>query len=195
MTVIWDWNGTLLDDVSLNISILNRLLALQSLPPLTKDAYRRAFGFPIRDFYTRVGFDFEKNSYEQLAEKYWEYYHAGFPTCSLSKGAVETLKALPCRHIILSASPQSVLEEQVAHFSELTPYISRVLGCGDGFGKSKLDLARAIVGQDEYIVVGDTDHDEAVAKVLGCRFIGYTGGHQMMKGIASLEELKNEINL
>ena len=47
-TIIWDWNGTLLDDVDAAVGALNRMLAKHRLPPVTRTFYRANFGFPVR---------------------------------------------------------------------------------------------------------------------------------------------------
>ena len=196
--IIWDWNGTLLDDVQLNLKVLNCLREQEGLAPLTKDAYRSAFGFPIRDFYARIGFDFQKTSYETLADRYWVMYEQGVKTCPLTDGAVETLAALPTSHIILSASPLSALRAQVAQYPDLSAHVSRILGTDNVLGASKTALARSLreeglCAPDEMLVVGDTDHDAATAAVLGCRFIPYAGGHQHNGGISHLSELLHKI--
>ena len=196
--IIWDWNGTLLDDVHLNLDVLNRLRAQEELPPLSLDAYRSAFGFPIRDFYARIGFDFQKTSYETLADRYWVMYNQGVKTCPLANDAAKTLAALPCRHIILSASPLDALRAQVAQYPDLAAHVCRILGTDNLLGASKTALAQALreenlCAPEEMLVVGDTDHDAATAAVLGCRFVPYAGGHQHNGGIQNLSELLHKI--
>ncbi len=59
--ILWDWNGTLLDDVDLCVDALNRLLAEFGYPQrYDHDQYRAIFGFPIEEYYIRAGFDFSK---------------------------------------------------------------------------------------------------------------------------------------
>ena len=71
--VLWDWNGTLLDDVALCVDALNRLLRIYHYPQQYSLAqYREIFGFPIEDYYIRAGFDFSKNSYKELADDYMQ---------------------------------------------------------------------------------------------------------------------------
>ncbi len=198
--IIWDWNGTLLDDVSLNLTILNQLRREEGLSPLSLSQYRAAFGFPIRDFYARIGFDFAKTPYEDLADRYWVLYEQGVKTCPLAADAAETLAALPCRHIILSASPLPALRAQVAQYPALAAHIDRILGTDNVLGASKTALAQALRDEglcapDEMLLVGDTDHDAVTAATLGCRFVAYANGHQHNDGIQSLSEVIHEINL
>ena len=58
--IIWDWNGTLIDDVSAAVNALNRMLSIRGVAPVTRDFYRAHFGFPVRPFYAVVGLDLEK---------------------------------------------------------------------------------------------------------------------------------------
>ena len=49
--ILWDWNGTLLDDVELCVDALNRLLAGFGYPQrYDHERYRAIFGFPIEEF-------------------------------------------------------------------------------------------------------------------------------------------------
>lgn len=76
--IIWDWNGTLLDDVARCMAVINAMLEKRGLPALASvDAYRSVFGFPVRDYYRRVGFDFGKEAFETLAAEYIELYYGG----------------------------------------------------------------------------------------------------------------------
>ena len=48
--IIWDWNGTLLNDVKLCADIMNNLLKTRSLPTITLEKYREIFTFPVKDY-------------------------------------------------------------------------------------------------------------------------------------------------
>ena len=68
--ILWDWNGTLLDDVELCVDALNRLLEKHAYPQrYDRDQYRAIFGFPIEEYYVRAGFDFSRHSFAMLAEE------------------------------------------------------------------------------------------------------------------------------
>ena len=54
--ILWDWNGTLLDDVELCVDALNRLLQSYGYPQrYDRNQYRAIFGFPIEEYYIRAG--------------------------------------------------------------------------------------------------------------------------------------------
>ena len=115
--IIWDFNGTLLDDVDACIRAVNKLLRERSLKTLdTKEEYRRIFKFPIRDYYRDVGFDFEKEPYEVLAPLWMELYYEYTKELTLCAGAREALeyfKEAGLRQIILSASERGLLLRQL----------------------------------------------------------------------------------
>ena len=107
--ILWDWNGTLLDDVELCVDALNRLLEKHAYPQrYDRDQYRAIFGFPIEEYYVRAGFDFSRHSFAMLAEEYMDDYIPASAACPLAEGAIEALdafRAAGLRQVILSASP------------------------------------------------------------------------------------------
>ena len=68
--VIWDWNGTLFDDTPLCVEIMGGMLAKRGLAPLDEGRYREVFTFPVRDYYARLGFDFGRESFADLAVEF-----------------------------------------------------------------------------------------------------------------------------
>ena len=62
--IIWDWNGTLFDDANLCRDIINRMLHARGRATLDAQRYEEAFGFPVRDYYARIGFDFSEEPFE-----------------------------------------------------------------------------------------------------------------------------------
>ena len=50
--VVWDWNGTLFDDVALCIQVMNGMLEKRGLPRLAgPEQYRQVFTFPVEEYY------------------------------------------------------------------------------------------------------------------------------------------------
>jgi len=87
--VIWDWNGTLLNDVDWCITQINRMLAKRNKRILASvSEYHAAFCFPIMEYYRNVGFDFAEEPFEDLAQEYIEMYHGeGSENVSLHRNA------------------------------------------------------------------------------------------------------------
>ena len=65
--IIWDFNGTILDDVSIGIESVNIMLSRRKMKTIDSvEEYREIFGFPIKEYYKRCGFDFEAEDYETV---------------------------------------------------------------------------------------------------------------------------------
>ena len=68
--LIWDWNGTLQDDVWLCIDVMNSLLHRRRKPAITLQQYREIFRFPVKDYYLKAGLDYEIEPFELIAEEF-----------------------------------------------------------------------------------------------------------------------------
>lgn len=184
--VIWDWNGTLLDDVDLCVEALNWLLAQFGYPQrYDREQYQAIFGFPIEDYYRRAGFDFSRDSFADLAERYMQFYIPHSMACPLAAaapGALAAVRAAGCRQVILSASPVTTLHRQAQNLG-VAGWFDELLGLGDIYARSKVQLGRdwmARGGRDpaRALLVGDTLHDAEVARELGVRCVLCAAGHQ-----------------
>ena len=184
--ILWDWNGTLLDDVALCVDALNRLLERHGYAQRYDLAsYREIFGFPIVDYYRRAGFDFAKDSFEDLAESYMADYIPASAACPLMEGAVEALaafRAAGVRQVVLSASPVTTLQQQVAERG-VRHYFDRLLGLGDIYAKSKVEVGLRYLAESGFdrrraVMIGDSVHDFEVAQALGVHCVLQAAGHQ-----------------
>ena len=116
--IIWDFNGTVLDDVQIGIESVNLMLSARGLKTLDSvDEYRHAFGFPIIDYYRSLGFDFEKEDYYTVLAPEWvNHYLARVPRTRAFEGVRETLEAaeqLGVVQVLLSASEVNQLTSQL----------------------------------------------------------------------------------
>jgi phosphoglycolate phosphatase len=190
--VIWDFNGTILDDVTLGIDCVNVMLAKRGLPILPdKTAYRKAFGFPIDEYYRRLGFDFEKEDYDTVLAPEWvALYLAGEAACPLMEGVRETIAAITQRgipQIVLSATKLDQLTAQLTRL-ELVDAFEEVIGLDNIHARSKKAQALAWMEAHPHarpLFVGDTEHDADVADAVGADCLLYTGGHQPAEKLAA----------
>ncbi|HSH51393.1 MAG TPA: hypothetical protein VK982_06685, partial [Bacteroidales bacterium] len=72
--IIWDWNGTLLNDIDACIISMNVMLERRNMKLLDKAMYRKMFTFPVQDYYKSIGFDFLQESFEKLSIEYINLY-------------------------------------------------------------------------------------------------------------------------
>lgn len=182
--IIWDWNGTLLDDRAVCIASMNRMLTRRKMPLVSETRYKELFRFPVKDYYVDLGFDFNLESFETLSVEFIDHYRELQPAASLYNGAVDLLAAFRkqgLKQIILSAMEKSTLIQDVRDRG-ITPYFEAILGAEDHYAHGKAAIARDYLVSsgllaDEIIMLGDTEHDYAVSALLGCNCILISQGH------------------
>ncbi|MGC9451398.1 MAG: HAD family hydrolase [Oceanipulchritudo sp.] len=182
--VLWDWNGTLLEDSEYGLDIINRMLERRGLPVPSRAEHGRLFDFPVIRYYERLGFDFEKEPFEQLSHEFVADYYRDVHTCSLRRGArgvLEAVRARGCRQLVLSASRQDLLEEMIAHHG-LEPYFEALLGIDSvhapGKGARGCEWIRGgSTDPARVLLIGDTVHDSEVAEEMGIDCWLVHGGH------------------
>ncbi len=173
--LIWDWNGTILDDAALCLELENELLRERGMREITREWYLAHFSFPIRRYYEMMGYTFETESYESVSEIFMERYRRRYSDCSLREGVIDVLRAAKARGIrqtLLSLTQQDDLLEQANRLGA-AQYFSEILGQVDILGTSKVDRAVAYMAQNgidpgDALFIGDTDHDVEVARAVGC---------------------------
>ena len=191
--IIWDWNGTLLDDIALCVQVNNELLRTHGLPELTVKRYQRLFGFPIRDYYKALGFDFDATPFEDLAEHYVSVYEAEAKHTSLHQGVTKMLSAVKAggkTQSVLTAANESHVHDMMDHFS-LWEFFDHVYGICDRFAASKIErghdlIAHSGIAADRTLLVGDTDHDHEVGEALGTNVLLVAHGHQSLERLRAL---------
>ncbi len=188
--VLWDFNGTVVDDVSLGIRAVNEMLAKRHLPTIDSlEEYHRVFRFPVKEYYRLIGFDFEKEPYEDLAVEWVNLYTAGEHTLRLNDGFCEIwqhLKTANVPQIILSSSESTMLERQI-RLLELDGKFDRILGTDNIYAGGKIEMAKRFLGTAaaHAVLIGDTLHDADTAKAIGADCILYTGGHSAPEALAA----------
>ncbi|MBX3018516.1 MAG: HAD family hydrolase [Bdellovibrionaceae bacterium] len=181
--VLWDFNGTLLDDAHLCVKSVNVLLTEAQLPVITLADYHQKFTFPVRDYYKDLGFDMETADFAALSEQFHDLYHSWLDEAEIFPGTFEVLQELAhLNHHVLSAANIHDLHRMIDKFG-LKPHFKSVYGLGDRLAHSKVELGRELLRTQELdprecVMFGDTLHDLEVGEALGLDVILVTGGHQ-----------------
>lgn len=200
--IIWDWNGTLLNDVEICIRSMNVVLEKRKLSLLDAESYREVFTFPVKDYYRELGFDFEKEAFEIPAMEFIEEFTRNLPIAPLhiqAKRMLNYFKDKGYRQFILSAMEQDALQKSVS-MKGILEFFTEVKGIQDHYASGKEHIAHALIeehGMDtnKTLLIGDTLHDMEVAKNTGIHCLLVSSGHQSahrikVPGMYILSELK-----
>lgn len=182
--IIWDWNGTLLDDLWLSIKAINIVLNRYQLPEIHEEKYLEIFTFPVIDYYERLGFDFEKQPFTVVGTEFIEEYTKRQLKPGLHHGARELMTCLKQNGItqsLLSAARQQMLDTLISHH-QLDEFFIKVIGQDDHYAHGKTEAGKLWVDSldvrpHEVLFIGDTLHDLDVAKAIGADCALIAGGH------------------
>lgn len=184
--ILWDFNGTIVDDLDASIRCANRMLKKRGLKIIENaDEYRGSFTFPVINYYKALGFDLIGESFDDISREYKKFYLEEVASAGLTDGIKETLEKIngQIRQVILTATERSMLISQLEKFG-ITEYFDALLAQDNILGMGKLDVAQAWVLKEKplrAVVIGDTTHDYEVAQNLGADCILFRGGHQTPK--------------
>ncbi|MGJ8640541.1 MAG: HAD family hydrolase [Opitutaceae bacterium] len=183
--IIWDWNGTLLDDTSLCVEVLNGLLARRDRAPISEEVYRQNFDFPVINFYNFLGFDTDSDSFVKVSHEFIGDYEARWleeTALHLETTAIlSQLSEQGHTHSVLSAAKQEALEFGIQHFG-IRKYFEELVGANNIYAAGKVEQGRRWIETLEWhpkevVLIGDTLHDFEVAEAMGTDCILMGHGH------------------
>jgi len=185
--IIWDWNGTLFNDVELCADIMNLLLEQESLPGISLKKYKEIFTFPVVEYYIIAGHTFENNSFEILGKQFMVEYESRKNNCNLFPGVTEFLNTLKNKNIrqhLLSAYEQQSLNNILKAYN-IDSFFDNIVGLDNIYADGKLHLAKQLLEKihsntkaRNILLIGDTLHDYEVAKGINSDCILMSQGHQ-----------------
>ncbi len=172
--IIWDWNGTVVDDARVSFTVFNEIATSQNLPSISFEDFRDKFGFPVIDFYKAHGFDFDKLDFREIGRIFIERYYQLLPknpVYPVVRVLLPKLKELGLTHSVLSAHKVDTLRNDATAY-DLAKYFDIIDGLADDDANSKTELGRAHIEKfpykkSEILMLGDTLHDKASADAMG----------------------------
>ena len=191
--IIWDWNGTLLNDAWLCVEIMNGMLSQRNLPLKSLEDYRNVFDFPVKNYYARLGFDFEKESFMDVGMEFMILYNKRQKESFLHDGVNEILTLFSLKgfkQYILSAREQNELIVETRELG-VARYFQGIFGLQDHYAHGKNDIGMKMmnnlkVSNDKLIYIGDTCHDAEVARELGIDCVLISNGHNSSERLRSM---------
>lgn len=206
--LVWDWNGTLLDDLPIVVEAVSRSIAMFGFAPITADDYRDHYTRPVRHFYDNLfGRVVADEEWLRLNATFHDVYFdlAGdAPLVPDAREALDLLDAAGWGQSLLSMSPQDWLTTIVDRLG-LTERMALVDGLSEVTGGLKaphMEGHLRLLGIDggSVVVVGDTPDDVAAARHVGARAVLFHGGSHHMEvleaeGVPIAETLVDAVEL
>ena len=182
--IIWDWNGTIVDDAWLFVQIMNKILKKNQLSLISLDDYKQNFCFPIQKYWRGLGFRFTTKSFNKLNANFIKQYQKAMFSPKIHRGMISFLKKIQKQNVkqfVLSASEESLLKNSI-HFYKLGSLFDGVYGVDNLNAAGKETLGTVLFETEglklsETLMIGDTEYDYVVAKHIGCDVILIAHGH------------------
>ena len=205
--IIWDWNGTLLDDAWLCVDVMNGMLKERGLPQKTVEEYRELFDFPVKDYYLKLGYDFVNEPFDEVGMEFIVRYNKRQGETRLHPEVTEVLERFAASGFsqsILSAREQNELVFETKNQGVFS-YFDRICGLDDHYAHGKTDIGIRLVDElaipkEKLLFIGDTLHDADVACEIGIDCILIPNGHHSrerleLSGVPLLSSLVDLIKL
>lgn len=180
--LVWDWNGTLLDDLTLVVKATNASLASIGGPMVTADEHRRDFRRPIQDYYAHVlRRAIDDDEFKMLDSAFHDVYRAGLVECTLAPDALEAMARWPGTQSLLSMFFHDELIVEIERHG-LAARLKRIDGLRSTIGGHRKEaylidhLTALQLDGDRCVLIGDSVDDAHAAQAVGARCVLYAGG-------------------
>lgn len=189
--VVWDWNGTLFDDLHIVVDAVNTSLALFGEGPIDAATYRDHYRRPVLLFYeSLLGRSVDETMWRTIDEKFHHAYHASLDRAGLAPDAVQAVDA-----VLRAGGTQSILSmwwhDQLVPAVQTFGLEERMIAV-DGHrgapGETKaqhlahhveqLRLLHPRLSDAKLVTIGDITDDAAAAAAVGVDCVLYDSGSQ-----------------
>lgn len=192
-SIVWDWNGTLLDDIALVVDIVNEILVDHDLAPMGRERYREIFDFPVAAYYERAGMDLSAVDFADIGVRFHRAFEQRLGAANLFPEVRSSLVSLGnagIRQFILSSTEHESLVHTVGDFG-VGDLFDDIRGIGDRLARGKTEAGKQLIAAhgidaSRALMVGDTSHDWEVAQACGMDCVLLSTGHQSRARLAAL---------
>ena len=175
--LIFDWSGTLVDDLGCVIEATNAVVGIYDLPPFDREGFRRHFRLPYRDFYAEL---LPHVPLEELEAHFRTAFAAALTPVTMLPHAREKLDwcaALGIRTFVLTSMDSTAFARQIDAFGLRDLFEATYSGVLD-----KREVIHRILethGLDpaQTAFVGDMTHDMETARHGGIASIAVLTGY------------------
>ena len=208
-TILWDFNGTVMNDVDASTGAVNAMLARRGLPTITREWYTLHLVMPLERFYGDIGFDMQTERIEALSKEFQQecakFERPVFPEV---QAALERFFQKGYRQLLFSSLFHEVLMSQ-ARERGIEGYFETIVGRQDRSLGGKEEAVAACLKEKgidpaTVLIVGDLTTDWDMAEFVGCPCALIEKGHQhrlilektgahVLKDASELDQLLEEL--
>ena len=186
-SIIWDWNGTIINDTPVALEATNSLLQRFGYPVISLEYYRENVDTPIVRFYSKI-FDLSKHDVKMIDDEWGLLYDRLSDKIELNAGVKDMLRSFAdsrLDQIILSAF-KTIEITKYAHRFSIEHYFTDILGTENIVMESKTVRGKRYMQEHGFVpektlYIGDTVHDYETARNLDIDCILFSGGQQSPK--------------
>lgn len=185
--LIFDWSGTLVDDLGPVIEATNAVLAKYGVPPYDREGFRRGFRLPYRDFYAET---LPGIALEELEAHFRPAFDGALSLVSVLPHAREKLewaKARGLRMFVLTSMDPSAFARQLDEFNMADFFEETYSGVLDKREVIARILETHDLEKDETAFIGDMTHDVETARHGGISSIAVLTGYQHAEVLATVK--------
>ena len=198
--IIWDYNGTVINDVDASVAAVNDMLTSRGLPTTTKTEYTDTVSLPLDKYYSGLGItDADMSKLSQEFRKYCKKHENLINVFSDFYIVIEQAINLGIKNILISSLYNEFLFSDLEKH-DLIKYFDKIIGMNDTLVGSKFENAKTYIKQNELnpnniLFVGDLISDAQIAKKLGAKCVLIPNGHNskqrcLLQEVTVLESLK-----
>ncbi len=199
-TVVFDWNGTLLNDTPVTLGGMNATLEAFDHKPIDEARFRESYDIPIARYYKKVGFsDAEISAHDfKMVNIFHDYYAENASASPLYDGVAQLLADLRAggTHLLILSNH---LREAIVPFldqygiaglfDEVMAYEDRKTQLSSNFfpekenkkltkgEKLRLYVKEKKLTPTDIVVVGDTPEETHIARDIGAYSLALTYGY------------------
>ena len=182
--IVWDWNGTLVNDTELCVAIVNQILNDYGIMPVDRAFYLDNFSFPVCEYYKSLGLPSCGPEYQKISQRFIEEYRKNHHVCKLQQSSIKMLGYIQgcgiSQSVLSAGNIADVLD--FVKFHNLSDFFTIISGVYHTNATGKSDVAHKHLNQikastSDILLIGDTLHDFEIATDLKVDCILYSKGH------------------
>ena len=194
--IVWDWNGTLVNDAELCVSIVNQILNDYGILPVNGAFYLDNFSFPVCEYYKSLGLPSCGPEYQKISQRFIEEYRKNHHVCKLQQSSIKMLGYIQgcgiSQSVLSAGNIADVLD--FVNYHKLSDFFSIISGVYHTHATGKSDIALKHLNQiqvstSKILLIGDTLHDFDIATDLKVDCILYSKGHNSENRLLEVSNL------